>query len=251
MLTHEINWSQCETREICSEKYDLPHNMVSMSADQLSPIVLRDAVRCFEAPVQVVQIETPEKPSLYKAAEAIAKIEDEDVIFGWQSAGLIKTLMREYFSSLARGDHLDDDFIAMERIFGEMLDAVIDNYGEGSVNEAFILRDDAFHETISYHSHVSDDKRTPQPNKAFFLTCPFSRVNTVFIDSNDLSDSSKKPNSLEARFENPRPVIWSAKPGATLLFATKGHEQGPCFHATPLGGGKRVIPIVNFNIHVP
>lgn len=247
MRTHEIDWSGCESRIICDGEI-LPSNITTLKVDAFSADALRTAVELITAPVQVVQIEASIDPQVLRLADTLMDLEEDDLCFNGGSPQSVQHWMRDYFGSLAQEGYDPKHFDPLQKLFMQMAHAVSDNYGETALSEAFVLRDDAEHSFYSFHSHVVDDHVTGVDEKGFYLTAPLNDESTVFVDTADISEGSSVKDAFEAEFINPKPILWQAKPNSLLLFATKGHEHGPSFHASPIGKTRRVIPIVNFKV---
>lgn len=250
LTTFSVDWTKSVHHMIDAGSGYLPENIRAFEANEITPEVLRHAVDLFKAPTQVVQIQTPQSRQLIKDARLLESIDGrEEAAFTDEDLQELDESLHRYFQEIA-GDTLGrESFLRLERSFCDMVTSVRQNWGSGSINEFIILRESTVqYPTYGFHSHVCDDKLTPKGRKAFFFTRPLSDVSTVFVDRNDLDHYSHDANAVEAHFINPQPDLWFAMPGSYLLFATKGHEQGPAFHSSPINEEDRTIPIVNFYI---
>jgi hypothetical protein len=248
--TFQIDWSQSAREVILSERDDLPPNIKAFKAEEgrLTPDVLAQAVSLFTSSTQAVQIEVPEDPALVAAAKSLEKLDGDDLILPNNTLFSSKGVLAKYFAKFS-GRMPQEELDQLQEFSEGLLAAVVENYGSEVVNEFLIFRQEATgYETYGFHSHVWDDERTPDNGRAFYVSRALADLNSAFVNRDDLSDKSLDPKAIEAHFTNPNPSLWLGKPGSYLLFGTKGHEQGPCFHASPPHQKSRTVPIVNFYV---
>jgi len=242
--TFQVNWDQCEQEMICADRGDLPPNIVSFKISKLTPSVLRRAVDMAVGAVQVVQMELPYDPEIVVEADDI-QFEDHELVLSGDE-------IDEHLDVCCLLD-LGDDLNLFKARNQEMLSAVVENFSMDSIEEWALLKSyvpNESDENYLFYCHSMEGKKLEIGKRAFYLTQPFGEISTAFIDVRDLDcEEIKNHHGCEVFFNKKMPTIWSAKPGSVLLFTTKGHEQGPAYHATPpCQSENRKVSVVNFSV---
>ena len=205
--TFQTDWDKSVRREISADAQErLPRNIKAFKAGALNPETLLHAVMIMRPPVQVVQIEVPKDTRVIKAARAFETVDRNDLIMDNRHLYGAEDSLQAYFKKFA--ENLAAADVKNLRAYSHnMVRSVVENFGEGAINEFMLLREETVnYNTFGFHTHVWDDKHTPIGKRAFYLSQALSDEPTYFVDAKDLLPRSLSRDALEAYFNKRAPI---------------------------------------------